>query len=116
MRKILRAKGRLRFAVISTCPETWGGSEELWSGAASYLAESGHRVSAFKTRVDRTHPRIQSLKSRSCAVRDLRSFRLPRRLVTVSHFLYLALHLKARRPDLVVISQGDNYDGLHFGY
>jgi glycosyltransferase involved in cell wall biosynthesis len=30
--------------------------------------------------------------------------------------LSLALHLTARRPDLVVISQGDNYDGLHFGY
>jgi glycosyltransferase involved in cell wall biosynthesis len=36
--------------------------------------------------------------------------------VTLSHFLFLTLHLKARRPDLVVISQGDNYDGLHFGY
>ncbi|HEX8131729.1 MAG TPA: glycosyltransferase family 4 protein [Pyrinomonadaceae bacterium] len=102
--------------MISTCPETWGGSEELWSGAASILAERGHRVSAFKTVVDETHPRIQHLKSLSCTVRDLRVPPLPRRMVTLSHFLSLALHLKARRPNLVVISQGDNYDGLHFGY
>ena len=30
--------------------------------------------------------------------------------------VYLALEqLRYRRPDLVVISQGDNYDGVHFG-
>jgi len=28
----------------------------------------------------------------------------------------MAVHLTVRRPDLVIISQGDNYDGLHFGY
>lgn len=80
------------------------------------LAERGHLVSAFKTLVDGAHPRVRRLKSLSCPVRDLRALPLPRRLVTLSHFLYLSLHLQARRPDLVVISQGDNYDGLHFGY
>ncbi len=30
--------------------------------------------------------------------------------------LSLAAHLTARRTDLVVVSQGDNYDGLHFGH
>jgi glycosyltransferase involved in cell wall biosynthesis len=105
-----------RFAVVSTCPELWGGSEELWSGAAAVLAERGHRVSVFKTGVDRSHPRVRQLESLSCPVRDLRAAPLPRRAVTVSHFLYLAAHLTAPRPHLVVISQGDNYDGLHFGY
>lgn len=105
-----------RFTMISTCPEAWGGSEELWSGAAAMLAERGHRVAAFKTVVDANHPRIRRLKSVSCAVRELRVPPLPRRAVTLSHFLSLALHLKTRRPNLVVISQGDNYDGLHFGY
>ena len=116
MRSTSRVKSPRRFVVVSTCPEAWGGSEELWSGAAAVLAEKGHHVSAFKTVVDRTHPRVRRLESLSCPVRDLRVPPLPRRVVTVSHFLKLALHLKARRPDLVVISQGDNYDGLHFGY
>ncbi|MFN2482779.1 MAG: glycosyltransferase family 4 protein [Pyrinomonadaceae bacterium] len=105
-----------RFAFVSTCPETWGGSEELWAGAAAVLAERGHRVSAFKTAVDEAHPRIQLLKSLSCTVRNLRRPPLPQPLVTRSHLLSLAAHLTARRPDLVVVSQGDNYDGLHFGY
>ncbi len=105
-----------RFTVVSTCPETWGGSEELWSQAVTCLAESGHSISVFKTRVDRTHPRIQKLRSLSCAIHDLREPPLPRRLLTRAHFLYLSLYLLKHRPDLVVISQGDNYDGLHFAY
>lgn len=111
-----RASQARRFTFVSTCPEAWGGSEELWSGAAAVLAERGHRVAAFKTVVDAAHPRVRQLKSLSCVVRNLRPLPLPRRAVTLSHFLKLATHLKTRRPDLVVISQGDNYDGLHFGY
>jgi glycosyltransferase involved in cell wall biosynthesis len=37
-------------------------------------------------------------------------------LATRAHLLSLALRLMARRPDVVVVSQGDNYDGLHFGF
>lgn len=105
-----------RFTVISTCPEPWGGSEELWSGAARVLAERGHRVWAFKMALDGAHPRIHQLKSLSCTVRNLRRLPAPQPLITRSHLLSLAVHLTVRRPDLVVISQGDNYDGLHFGY
>ena len=106
-----------RFAVVSTCPEPWGGSEELWSGAAAALAERGHRVSAFKTVVDESHPTVRRLKALSCPVRDLRQPPgVPRRLVTLSHLVTVGAHLKSRRPDLVVVSQGDNYDGLHFGH
>jgi glycosyltransferase involved in cell wall biosynthesis len=116
LRHVLTGVGRRRFTVVSTCPEAWGGSEELWSGAAHVLAERGHHVSAFKTALDEAHPGIQRLKSLSCTVRNLRPFSRLQPLVTRSHVLWLAAHLTARRPNLVVISQGDNYDGLHFGY
>lgn len=102
--------------MVSACPDAWGGSEELWSGAACVLAERGHRVSAFKKALDESHPRIRRLKSLSCAVRNLRRLPLSQPLTTRAQLLSLALHLTARRPDLVVVSQGDNYDGLHFGY
>ncbi len=105
-----------RFTVVSTCPEPWGGSEELWSGAARILAERGHHVSAFKTALDKAHPRVHQLKSLSCTVRNLWRLPAPQPLITRSHLLLLAVHLTVRRPDLVIISQGDNYDGLHFGY
>ena len=116
MRSDLRLKSSRRFAVVSTCPDAWGGSEELWSGAACVLAEKGHRVSAFKQALDESHPRIRRLKSLSCAVRNLRRLPFSQRLTTRYQLLSLATHLTARRPDLVVVSQGDNYDGLHFGY
>jgi len=105
-----------RFTIVSTCPDPWGGSEELWSGAAQVLSANGHRLSIFKTSLDQTHPRIQQLKSLSCTVRNLRRLPAPQPLITRSHLLSLAVHLTVRRPDLVLISQGDNYDGLHFGY
>lgn len=120
-------KSQRRFVIISTCPEPWGGSEELWAGAASNLAENGHLVSILKTVVDEAHPAIQRLESLSCRVRDLKPIKgaqhfmnrfLPVRLQLTpirKHALSIALHLKGRRPDLVIISQGDNYDGLHFG-
>jgi len=105
-----------RFTIVSTCPDPWGGSEELWSGAAQVLSANGHRLSIFKTSLDQTHPRIQQLKSLSCTVRNLRRLPAPQPLITRSHLLSMAVHLTVRRPDLVIISQGDNYDGLHFGY
>ena len=37
-------------------------------------------------------------------------------LLKYAHVLPLAMHLARRRPDLVIISQGDNYDGLYLGY
>ena len=112
----LPAISPLSFTMISTCPEPWGGSEELWSQAAAALAGRGHRVSAFKTTLDASHPRVRRLKSLSCRVRDLPRLPLPQPVVTRSHLLKVATHLTTRRPDLVVVSQGDNYDGLHFGY
>src|SRR2546423_3198308 len=116
MKSDRRLNSPRRFTVVSTCPELWGGSEELWSGAACVLAEKGHSVSCFKTALDEAHSRVRRLKSLSCAGRSLRRLPLPQPLTTRFHLLSLALHLTARRPDLVVISQGDNYDGLHFGY
>jgi hypothetical protein len=47
-----------RFVIISTCPHAWGGSEELWRGAALHLAQAGHAMHIFKTHVQAEHPRI----------------------------------------------------------
>jgi glycosyltransferase involved in cell wall biosynthesis len=128
MKRASKVKSTYRFVTVSTCPDAWGGSEELWSRAASIVAEKGHRVSVFKTLIDEMHPSIQRLKSLSCPVRDLERVRLPQRLLNLllparyqltparKHVLFLAPYLKLRRPDLVIISQGDNYDGLHFGH
>ena len=113
-------------AILSVCGEPWGGSEELWFEAACALRDAGHGVDVFKTNVDRAQPRVRELCARGCAVADL-NLGGPRLLwhamtapslrpVTVP--LQLALRgprLRLRsRPDLAVVSQGGNYDGVNF--
>ncbi|HEY6138529.1 MAG TPA: glycosyltransferase family 4 protein [Thermoanaerobaculia bacterium] len=103
----------------------WGGSEELWSAAAAVLASEGHRVTVFKSGVDDSEPRMRRLRALGCRIRDLARFPLmPRRLFTLVRLLssnaaygHEALRLLAglaltRRPDLVVVSQGGNHDGV----
>ena len=105
----------------------WGGSEELWVRAATELAGRAHKVIAFKTGVDRQHPRITNLIAASGRIWDLDNVRTARRVFNLflpaqyqispskKQAAFLAMVLKAKRPDLVTISQGDNYDGVHFG-
>ncbi|BDI31152.1 hypothetical protein CCAX7_32030 [Capsulimonas corticalis] len=144
-----------RFLFLSSCPEPWGGSEELWSQAALRLSSDGHRVSVCKTLVVRDHPRIRELLSSGVSVEDYLgasylqlTFALVRRILGMmlraaaprqdkthgsdgsqSHpaptqswkqrllglyqFIF-GRRLKALAPDLAVISQGENFDGLHF--
>ena len=113
----------MRFVFVSS-NRAWGGSEELWSATAAVLAERGHAITVYKIRPDDHEPRIRRLRELSCTIRDLASFPI------VTKYLYAAaarmawtmalVHemarlrmglLASRRPDLVVVSQGGNYDG-----
>lgn len=115
-----------RFVFLSSCSQPWGGSEELWAGAAALLAEAGHSVTIFKTCIDPKHPRIRRLLALGCHIRDLHRvclpywIRLPRSLVQLAGRApaqrairpLLRTHLAKLHPDLVVVSQGSNFDGL----
>ena len=114
----------LRFAFISS-NAAWGGSEELWSAAAADLAAGGHAVTVFKEGIDEAEPRIRRLRELSCKLHDLeRGPLVPRRLQSLIRFLSFPIgyglilaRLRialafSRRPDLVVLSQGGNHDGL----
>lgn len=118
-----------RFVFISSCTHPWGGSEELWAGAAARLAEAGHSVTIFKTCVDRNHSRIRRLFALGCRIRDLHqvclpsSIRLPRSLVRLTGKgpaqrairPLIRTYLASLNPDLVVVSQGANFDGIIYG-
>ena len=118
-----------RFVFFSSCSHPWGGSEELWAGAAALLAEGGHSVTIFKTCVDPDHPRIRRLLALGCRIRDLHqvclphSIRLPRPLLRLTGRgpaqrairPLVRSHLAKLNPDLVVVSQGANFDGIAYG-
>ena len=111
----------VKFIFISSCCEYWGGSEELWSEAARYLQRQGFGVTAFKNRVN-TDRRIEDLRTDGIAVKDIQ--------ILVSLIRKVSYHTKISRVllktmkwfkhdrnhaeeiPLIVISQGENYDGV----
>ena len=109
------------FLFISSNPTGWGGSEELWGRAAVALAEAGHTVSVLKPFLDERLPVMRRLRALGCRVRDLTGGRLLYRyrrirraafpLIKMRRLLDTHLALTFGRPDLVIISQGGNFDG-----
>jgi glycosyltransferase involved in cell wall biosynthesis len=114
------------FVFISSCPDAWGGSEELWRGAALRLSRAGHSVYIFKTYVQWFHPRIVQLLAAGCHFTDLLSHppvhtRVLSRMLPArwrhqqpmpERLLHKALHKLA--PHLAIVSQGGNLDGAPF--
>ncbi len=117
-----------RILFITSCPLPWGGSEELWSGTATQLAERGHRILAggsenIPSRAN--HPKWIQLKSRGVKVDRFGVHPMERSIVdAVLRFMpryyrlasylrnhVLAARLRRRKPDLVVVAQGQAYDG-----
>lgn len=115
-----------RIAFISSNSLGWGGSEELWSAAAAELAADGHAVAAMKPGLGRTDPRVVRLKGLGARLIDLRRLPLvPDRLVALLvrfswlfealvRALRLGFALRAFRPELVILSQGGNSEGLFY--
>lgn len=113
-----------RFTFISCNDTPWGGSEELWARTAEVFAMQGHRVSVAKPRLLRGVSQLDRLRALGCRMHDLCGpSPIPRRLLTLlllvsrnaSLFLQLLLLravLLRERPDLVVLSQGGNWDGF----
>jgi len=126
--RVAHRKGaeRRRILFLSS-NSTWGGSEELWSSAAAVLAERGHRVDVAKAFVPTHEPRIERLRALGCRIFDLRRLTLvPKRLTewavrfswpldVVIRALRFRRALSRLRPDLVVLSQGGNLDGIFYG-
>lgn len=124
-----RRAGKRRFLFMSTCPEPWGGSEELWWATAVELLARGHEVVVLKKKLDRGHPRIRALLKAGGKAHELDGFGgqeswnagrvvLPkgrpgdfsrRQIYTAAGWL------RARKPDAAVISQGGNVEGTHLG-
>jgi glycosyltransferase involved in cell wall biosynthesis len=99
---------------FTTCPEAWGGSEELWSGAARRLVDEDFQVTANLSYLEETHPRVLGLIESGVRVEKYRGVPLFWRFHGFGGRWEPALtiaHLRATKPRLAVISQGENLDG-----
>jgi glycosyltransferase involved in cell wall biosynthesis len=104
----------VHFLFISTMEGVpWGGSEELWSQAAAELLKRGHRVSFCTKFWNPTPELLVALQKNGAKAHFRRSKPLPWRLVDRLHDPMKAL-LRRTKPDLAVMSQGSNSDGLHW--
>lgn len=114
---------------LTSCPLDWGGSEELWSGAARRLVGRGADVAAGRSEPWRgrgpdrhwlalaeSGVRIDgfSVPTVARAIPDAVRRYLPALEARVWHARsrLLAARVRRHRPALVVISMGQAYDGL----
>ena len=112
---------------ICTLVSHWGGSEELWFRTALALAEQGHAVDVLRPGTTEGDPQAVALRRAGVRLFDLerdapdRLFALataaaPRRVAydpMRRETAAAARRLLARRPDLVLFSQGENIEASH---
>lgn len=125
-----------KLAIVTCCLDDWGGSEELWARSLSELMANGLRdVTIYKNKFNESHTEFASLKNKGVKLRtlnpELRGVRKIRYQfadilsrvadkIGLSNYQWnrpvhlLFTYLKTDRPDLVLISQGINFDGLAF--
>lgn len=118
---------RRSIVFLTSCPDAWGGSEELWAGAARRLHDRGHRLVAGRSEPwprGRLHPRWADLRQAGISVRSFGATRLARMIPDLAELaapallrpawrlrnLVLTARLRLLAPDLAVISQGQAYD------
>lgn len=125
-----------KIAIVTCCLDDWGGSEELWARILPILKDHGiNHVTVYKNRINKDHPEFRVLASQNVILKELvpdLSFinkfflkiadifiRLGDKIGLLTYkwnkpIARLNRYLKNDRPDLVLISQGINFDGLAF--
>ncbi|MNK02962.1 N,N'-diacetylbacillosaminyl-diphospho-undecaprenol alpha-1,3-N-acetylgalactosaminyltransferase [compost metagenome] len=121
-----------KIALITFCIDDWGGSEELWARAIPFL-KIETSLTIYKARINRSHPEIVKLINQNIKLIELDpEISLKKRILRkVNHFvqriglkeyrdnhsLYKFHHeIKNSIPELVIIAQGINFDGLSYAY
>jgi glycosyltransferase involved in cell wall biosynthesis len=104
----------LKLAFISTLQlrDPWGGSEELWSQAAMRLVREGYPITVCVHRFPVVPPPVRALEEAGCHIHFRRpgtlTFKVLKRVIPG----LASRWLDRVRPDLVVVAQGANLDGV----
>lgn len=128
-------KGK-RLAIVTCILDDWGGSEELWARSLDHIDESIlESITVYKRKINLAHPEFKSLKKKNIALIELepnlkitkkikvKLKDIVRRIADKLELLEYEWdksveafykHLSSKQHDLVLISQGINFDGLAF--
>src|ERR1700688_4828237 len=106
--------------IMAQVGHPWGGSEPLWSSAAAHLVRGGNEVRISVKDWGRPVPEIERLRAAGCQI-FYRQYDLPpfftrqvRRLFPRPEFHRGHVRKVADGVDLIIISQGANFDGLEW--
>ncbi len=116
-------------AIVTSCSEPWGGSEELWARSIPIFHEKGYKTTVLKYNLEQEHHKFIELKKNGTTLIDLapaktRIVRILKRnwekvkAEFIKDFVKKDIFtekIKQVKPVLVIISQGINFDGLGFG-
>jgi len=125
-----------KIAIVSTCSEDWGGSEELWGRSVPLLQAAGFDIAVIKYLINREHPQFIKLAQNNVQLLDIDPKKsIPKKVFSkfgqVTDKIAIKLKLseykgedfsgfhkaiKEANPSLVIISQGINFDGLKLAY
>lgn len=117
-------KAKKRIFIVSAIEEEWGGSESLWFAAVPHWLEQGVQLFVLKRKINRAHPTFAWLAENGVLLTELintssththlkeQGF-TPRFENEVASF---CIQLEVYKPDLVIINQGVNFDGLYYGW
>lgn len=114
--------------ILSTCIDDWGGSEDLWAKSIPFLHEKNFTVTLLKNNLNENHPQIFSLACSGVGLRELNPFREKNagqrfilkirkkalQVFKIQEKTKLEKYLFLQKPKMVIISQGINFDGLHY--
>ena len=120
-------KGHKHIAIVSTILDDWGGSEELWALSTPYLQKEGFSITVLKERVNFRHKRIAQLKNAHVVFYALKKnyhrilmgfLKAFHKVINPNYKAHLEAFekfLQRQKPELVIISQAINFDGLAYG-
>jgi glycosyltransferase involved in cell wall biosynthesis len=119
-------------AIVTTCVDDWGGSEELWAKSIGALRTNGFDFILCKNGINQAHPQIQQLTAQGVIFKDLYQKKVLQRIFRLVNKVSNKLKLKPvsaafnkdsfsrflfrNQPSLVIINQAINFDGLHYAY
>lgn len=127
-------KPNKNISIITCCIDDWGGSEELWARSIPYLKEYGCRFTIYKNKINFDHTEIKNLQKQEVSFIELDI--PPPFLKKIGTKIYQYVFkrsatlrygyspytdnfrksIEKTRPDLVIIAQGINFDGLGYAH
>ncbi len=110
-----------RIFIVSSIFEDFGGSETIWYDLVKQLPSSRYQIFFLKSNINRSHPVFKDISNRGVLLVELEpNLGIKDGKKTKSKLNHKAanfcIHLEVYKPDLVIINQGMNFDGLDFAH